>query len=139
MAGANQKALPPTNINMRNPQIDIDKREGGRLGHEQLQALEYSNRLIAEHLAMMKDLAAQVDTMVDTFIPVMKLYVENIQTIRKTMTHEVMEILKSSREMRDVSKATPEIIDFVAAVQKLMITLTPDVIAKLRTVIKETP
>lgn len=119
--------------------IDLDKREGGRLGHEQLQALEHSNKMIAEHLALMRSLSAQVDTMVDTFIPVMRIYVDNIQTIRITMMTEVKEILQSSRELRDLTKQTQEIINFCKAVELVKTVLTPDVVAKLRTVLKETP
>lgn len=118
--------------------IDIEKREGGRLGHEQLQAIEHSNRMIAEHLALMKDLAGQVDTMVDTFIPVMRIYVENIQTIRVGMANEVMEILKSSRELKSLASTNQEIINFYHSVQKLSDVLTPEMVAKLRSVLKET-
>lgn len=120
------------------PIIEIDKREGGRLGHEQLQALEHSNRMISEHLALMKDLSGQVDTMVDTFIPIMRIYVENIQTIRITMAKEVAELLRSSRELKGLTSSSREIIDFCEAAKKLSETLTPELVTKLRSVLKET-
>ena len=66
-----------------------------------------------------------------TLVPLLQQYLEQIRSVRMGMSSEVREILRSSRELGDLTKSGEAINQFCDACERLHKTLTPEMMETL--------
>jgi hypothetical protein len=106
-----------------------------QLTEHELQGLEHTNKVLSAHLEMMQALMKQIEEAVEVFIPLLRLYAGDIMTIRVGVASEIADILRSSGELRSLTKYTQDVINFTKAVETLQRTLTPDVTEQLKSIL----
>jgi len=80
-------------------------------------------------------LNAEIKNVDETMIPLLKVYLDNVRSIRMAFGAEVKLILESSRNLGEITKATPQLLELGLAIEKLNKVLTPEIIeiiAKLK-------
>jgi hypothetical protein len=102
------------------------------LSHDELQHIEHSNKILFEHQEIVNKIVNETESMLNTYVPILKAYVESISTIRVALGQEVMHIIQSTREIGIVTKNTQDIMNFCQALNKLDALLTPELITKLK-------
>lgn len=83
---------------------------------------------------ILHELHDEIAKATNDLIPVLRLYVDDMRGIRMAIASEVREILRSSRELGEIRKQTPELIKFGEVLTTIKKLLTPemmDLIKKL--------
>lgn len=68
-------------------------------------------------------------------LPLLREYLKDVRSIRMGFAEEVIHIINSSRNLNEIVKQTPNLIEYVAVIKQLQETLTPefiDMISKLK-------
>jgi prophage DNA circulation protein len=107
-----------------------------KTNHEQLQEIEHINKVLIEHEELVTRVVNGTEDILNNYIPILHTYVNAMTEIRKSLGNEVVNIIKSTRELKVVTTNTQNIIDFTTAVSKLNSILTPELVDKLNKVIK---
>ena len=85
----------------------------------------------------MQVLQNSIEVGMNVLIPVAKTYLTELRSIRMAFGQEVIHIVESSRQVRELVKHEPEFKKLVGTLLELDSALNDDLIAKLRRIIKE--
>ena len=80
-------------------------------------------------------LNAEIKNVDETMIPLLKVYLDNVRSFRMAFGAEVKLVLEISRNLGEITKATPQLLELGLAIEKLNKVLTPEIIeiiAKLK-------
>lgn len=112
--------------------MNIDRKETARQAEQELQRIEHATKILQDHLDTVRLVVNETEGMLNTYVPILRTYVEAISELRHTFGEEVMHFAKSTRELKLVVGNTQQLGDFIRAVQLLHQTLTPELTEKLR-------
>lgn len=107
------------------------------LSHEELQHIEHCNIVLKEHLEIVRAVVNESESLLHTYLPILNEYVRSVGKVTQEFGENVSNIYRSSRELKVSVGSTPEVINFIATVQKLDALLTPELIVKLRRITKD--
>ena len=108
----------------------------GIMSHDELQHIEHCNRVLQDHLDLIKLVTNESNGLLENYLPIMQNYARGIHEAGRTFTEGVADIYKSSRELKIATGGTQDVIAFMSTVQKLNEMLTPELLAKLRSISK---
>lgn len=106
------------------------------LSHDELQHIEHANKALKEHLELVNLVVNESEALFNNYLPILQTYINGIAQVSKLFGEEVKQIYNSSRELRVATGGVQDVMNFISAVQKLDALLTPELIGKLRNVVK---
>lgn len=86
-------------------------------------------------LEMIKQLHNEIENATNNLVPVLRIYVDNIRGIRMSIVSEVREILRSSRELGELTKSTPALGELATTIERLKKALDDGWIERLRKIL----
>lgn len=107
-----------------------------KMTQAELQNIEHATHILQEHQRVVEDVVNQTEAMLNTYGPILRTYVDGIVGVQKVFGEAVVNIVRSTRELKLITGGTQNIHDFCSAVIKLDGLLTPELIEKLKGVIQ---
>ncbi len=83
-----------------------------------------------------KLIESQVEALDKTLVPLLRVYLDDVRSVRMALAREVKDISLSSQELCNVSKLTKDIMEFCGAVEVLKKVLTPEILEKMERLVK---
>lgn len=80
--------------------------------------------------------AAEINTIDQHLLPLLRTYLENVRGVRMAITHETNLIVTSSREMGKVGLHVDNLQAFIKSLTQLLELLTPENVERLKAVLK---
>lgn len=102
------------------------------LSHDELQHIEYSNKVLNEHLETVNVVCSLSEEKIQHLLSGLNDYLAALKAIQYEMGQVVNNIYKSSRELKQAVGNPQEITTYVEAVNKLDKLLDDKLIQKLR-------
>ena len=97
----------------------------------ELQHIEYTNKILNEHLELVERVTERTQKLLNDYLPILQNYMQGVVAVRNEMGKEVNHIVQSTRQISIVTSNTQKLMDFTTAVVKLEAVLTPSLIDKL--------
>ena|SRR5215204_1715729 len=104
------------------------------LSQGELQHIEHCNKVLKDHLALVQAITNESEKLLNTFLPIVGDYVNQVGAVTHQMGLHVKNIYASSRELKQAVGGTQDLISFMDAVMKVDKLLTPELLEKLRKV-----
>jgi len=104
---------------------------GKILTHDELQHIEYCNKILKEHLEIVNQITNETKKAFDTYLSSIQEYVSIITACQVAFGRAAMEILKSARELRTVTAGSMELHNYAQAALKLDEALSNELITKI--------
>jgi len=102
-----------------------------QLTQAELQNIEHATKILNAHEETVERVVNKTEDLLNTYGPIMRTYVDGISEIQQIFTGVVVNIIRSSDELKIITNNTQRIHDFVSAVIKLDAILTPSLVEKL--------
>jgi len=106
--------------------------------HYDLQRIEHINKVLEAHQKLLLETFSTGEDLFSEYLPKIKNFVFDYKRIQDDFSKTTSELLKSASEIRGMTSNARAILDFVQSVRELERVLTPELIAKLRLILKET-
>lgn len=78
----------------------------------------------------------EIENIDKTMLPLLREYLGGVRDVRMSIGREVQDIANSTRTLAHLSRHTQEIKEFCDAIDRLSKILTPEIIEKLRSILK---
>lgn len=96
--------------------------------------LDDTNRITKDAVDTFKELQNQLDVSASTLIPLLRTYLEEVRNIRMAFGREVIEIMRSVRELDGVTKSTEKLGQITESIIALDKALNSDLKSKITSV-----
>lgn len=87
--------------------------------HEDLQKIEYYNKVLKEHQEIVKSTVSDIQRILDGHLNLMQTYVSSMIDVQIKFTKAVHEIVRSSRELKVATSGSSELINYANSIAKL--------------------
>lgn len=102
----------------------------------ELQNIEHATKILQEHQEVVQTVVNETEALLNNYGPIMRAYVDSITRLQKDYTDAVVEIIRSTRELKVVISNTQNLHNFMDAISKLEALLTPELVEKLKGLVK---
>lgn len=102
------------------------------MSQAELQHIEHCNKILREHQELVAFVVNETEGILNTYLPILTTYIDNVIRVRSKFGEEVKHIINSSRELKHITSGAQELISFMTAIEKLDKMLTPELVNKLK-------
>lgn len=100
------------------------------------QKLDKENTKLLEAKEIFESLTKMINEQIGGINPIMKVYLDDIMSIRMSFGREVAHILEHVRQLNDIAKSEPNLLKLAHTIEKFNEALKPEVIDNIKTIFK---
>lgn len=99
---------------------------------ETTERVKSASELLSSEVEFFKMVSSELEGVAKVIIPSVKEYIKILIEVRMGFAREVQDILRSSRELTELTKMAPKILDIVEVITKLNNVLSEDLVEKIK-------
>lgn len=107
------------------------------LTHDELQHIEHCNKIMRDHLELVQKVTGEVQKTFDLYLPHLQDYVGTLRAIQFEFGRIVVDIIRSSRELKLITSGSQELHNYGQAATKLNQALSDELVQKIIKLTKE--